>query len=54
VTSPNLLSSAAICLAALAAGTALAALFGAHNLGTALGIGQLCFAAALAYVLVKR
>jgi hypothetical protein len=33
-----------IVLAAFAAGTALAALFGAANFGTALGIGQIAFA----------
>jgi uncharacterized membrane protein (DUF485 family) len=43
-----------IALAAFAAGTALAALFGAANFGTALGIGQIAFAAALAYVLLRR
>jgi hypothetical protein len=40
-------------LAALAAGTALALLFGAKNLGTALGFGQACFAAALVFVLMR-
>jgi hypothetical protein len=40
-------------LLALAAGTALALLLGAKNLGTALGVGQLCFAAILVYVLVR-
>jgi hypothetical protein len=40
-------------LAALAAGTALAALFGAANFGTALGVGQICFAAALVFLLLR-
>jgi 1,4-dihydroxy-2-naphthoate octaprenyltransferase len=40
-------------LVALVAGTALALLFGAKNLGTALAIGQLCFAAVLVYVLMR-
>jgi hypothetical protein len=40
-------------LLALAAGTALALLVGAKNLGTALGVGQLCFAAVLVYVLLR-
>jgi hypothetical protein len=40
-------------LAALAAGTALALLAEAKNLGTALAIGQLCFAAMLVYVLMR-
>jgi uncharacterized membrane protein (DUF485 family) len=44
----------AIVLAAFAAGVGLAELFGAKNLGTSLGIGQLTFAAALVYVLVRR
>lgn len=38
---------------ALGAGTALALLAGATNLGTALGVGQLCFAAVLVYVLMR-
>jgi hypothetical protein len=38
---------------AFAVGTGIAALAGAANLGTALGIGQICFAAALVYVLVR-
>jgi hypothetical protein len=42
----------AILAAALVAGTAVAAALGAANFGTALGIGQLCFAAALAWVLL--
>jgi hypothetical protein len=40
-------------LLALAAGTALALLAGAKNFGTALAIGQICFAAALVYVLMR-
>jgi len=42
----------AILLAAFATGTAVAAAFGAANFGTALGIGQLCFAGALVFVLL--
>lgn len=34
-------------------GAALALLAGAKNLGTAFGIGQLCFAAALVYGLLR-
>ena len=42
-------------LAAVFAGvTALAALFGAANLGTAMGIGQIAFAAALVALLLRR
>lgn len=44
----------AIVVAAFAAGVGLAELFGAKNLGTAFGIGQLTFALALVYVLVRR
>ncbi len=43
----------AIVLAAFAAGVGLAELFGAKNLGTALGVGQLTFAAAVVWVLVR-
>jgi hypothetical protein len=45
---------ALIPIAALATGTAAAELLGAVNLGTALGVGQLCFAAALVWVLLRR
>jgi len=38
--------------AAFAAGTGLAAALGAINLGVALGVGQLTFAGALAWVLL--
>jgi uncharacterized membrane protein (DUF485 family) len=44
----------AIVVAAFAAGVGFAELFGAKNLGTALGVGQLTFALALVYVLVRR
>jgi len=40
-------------LLAFAGGTAIALLAGAENFGTALGIGQLCFAAVLVYVLLR-
>jgi hypothetical protein len=40
-------------LLALAGSTAIALLLGAKNLGTAMGIGQLCFAAVLVYVLLR-
>jgi uncharacterized membrane protein (DUF485 family) len=42
----------AILLAAFAAGTALAAALGAVSFGVALGVGQLCFALTLAWVLL--
>jgi hypothetical protein len=40
--------------AAFAAATGLAELLGAVNLGTALGVGQLAFAAALVFILLRR
>jgi hypothetical protein len=43
----------AIMLGAFAVGTALAAALGAASFGVALGIGQLCFAAALVWVLLR-
>lgn len=44
----------AIPLGAFALGAALAGLAGAANLGVALGVGQVTFAAAAVYVLLKR
>ena len=49
-----MLAKLAIVLAAFALGVGIAALFGAKNLGTALGVGQLTFAVALVYVLIRR
>ena len=43
----------AIMLSAFALGTAVAAALGAITFGVALGIGQLCFAAALVWVLLR-
>jgi hypothetical protein len=43
----------AIILGAFALGTAIAAALGAITFGVALGIGQLCFAAALVWVLLR-
>lgn len=40
-------------LIVFAGGAAIAVLVGAKNLGTALGVGQVCFAAALVYALVR-
>ena len=40
-------------LLAFAGGAVIALLAGAKNLGTALGVGQLCFAAMLVYVLLR-
>jgi hypothetical protein len=42
-----------VLLAAFVAGTFIAGGLGAGSLGVALGIGQLCFAAALAWVLLS-
>jgi hypothetical protein len=42
-----------ILLLAFVAGTAVAGLLGAIDLGTALGVGQLTFAAALVWVLLR-
>jgi hypothetical protein len=41
-------------LAVFAGAVAIALLVGAKNLGTALGVGQLCFAAMLVYVLMRN
>lgn len=43
----------AIMLGAFGAGTAVAAALGAASLGIALGVGQICFAAALVWVLLS-
>jgi hypothetical protein len=40
-------------LAAFAGATAIALLVGTKNLGTAMGVGQLCFAAELVYTLLR-
>jgi hypothetical protein len=48
------IADASITLATFAVATGLAALLGAANFGTALGVGQLGFVAALAYVLLRR
>jgi hypothetical protein len=48
------LAKLAIVLGAFAVGVGVAELFGAKNLGTALGVGQLTFVVALVYVLVRR
>ena len=44
----------AIMLGAFAVASALAAAFGAANFGTALAFGQIGFAAALVWVLLRR
>ena len=47
------LTQAGILVAVFAIGTLVAELFGAANLGVALGVGQICFAIALVTVIVK-
>ena len=49
----RVLTDLATLLAAFAAASALAALFGAANFGTALAFGQIGFAAALVWVLLR-
>ncbi|WP_210493845.1 hypothetical protein [Patulibacter sp. SYSU D01012] len=46
--------NAAIVVGAFAGGTAIAELLGAANLGTAMSFGQIAFALALVWVLVRR
>ena len=48
-----MLRLALLLLAAFAAGVGLGEALGAVNLGVALGIGQLCFAAALVWLLLR-
>jgi hypothetical protein len=48
------IADASITLATFAVVTALAALLGAANFGTALGVGQIAFVVALVYVLLRR
>lgn len=43
----------AIMLAAFAVGALVAGALGAASLGVALGVGQVCFAAALVWVLLR-
>jgi hypothetical protein len=47
-------SDLALLIGAFAAASALAALLGAANLGTALAFGQIGFAAMLVWVLLRR
>ena len=42
-----------VLLVAFVLGTALAAVLGAASFGVALGLGQLCFAATLVWVLLR-
>ena len=49
-----MLAKTVIVLVAFGVGVGLAELFGAKNLGTALGVGQLTFVIGLVYVLIVR
>jgi hypothetical protein len=49
----RLRSQLALLVGAFVAGALIAELFGAVNLGTALGVGQIFFALALVYVLLR-
>jgi hypothetical protein len=49
----GLASQIGISLGVFALASALAELFGAANLGTALGIGQLAFAATVALLMIR-
>jgi hypothetical protein len=51
---PPVLGKTLIALAAFGIGVGLAELFGAKNLGTAFGVGQLTFVVGLVYVLIVR
>lgn len=51
---PRVLSDLALLVVTFVAVAALAAALGAANLGTAAGFGQIAFAVALVYVLVRR
>lgn len=50
----TLLAQIAVLVAVFAGVSAVAALAGAANLGTALGIGQIGFVIALVYLLLRR
>jgi uncharacterized membrane protein (DUF485 family) len=43
----------AVLLAAFAGGTAIAVVLGAVSFGVALGVGQVCFAAVLVWILLR-
>ena len=49
-----MLGKLTIVIVAFGIGVGLAELFGAKNLGTALGVGQLTFVVALVFVLIRR
>ncbi|MBJ7330489.1 MAG: hypothetical protein JHC95_11375 [Solirubrobacteraceae bacterium] len=49
----GLVAQLAIALGAFAAGTLVALLFGAVNLGVAMGVGQIVFAIAAVWILLR-
>ena len=49
-----MLANVLIVIAAFWVGVGLAELFGAVNMGTALGVGSITFSIALVYVLLRR
>lgn len=49
-----MLADLALLAVAFFGATGIAALFGAANFGTALGFGQLAFAATLVFVILRR
>jgi hypothetical protein len=51
---PDWVLDLAIMVGAFVVASALAGLFGATNLGTALAFGQIAFAAATVFVLLRR
>ena len=51
---PGWAGDLAILVAAFAAGTLIAEVLGAANVGTAIAFGQIAFTLALVYVLVRR
>jgi len=52
VSGPAMIRQLGILLGAFVAGTAVALALSAVSFGVALGVGQICFAAALAWVLL--
>jgi hypothetical protein len=51
---PDWVIDLAVMIGAFVVASALAGLFGATNLGTALAFGQIAFAAATVYVMLRR
>ncbi|MFN8159881.1 MAG: hypothetical protein U0R52_02390 [Solirubrobacterales bacterium] len=49
----TMLRQVPVLIGAFALGVAVAELFGAANLGVAFGVGQLCFAAAVVFLILR-